>query len=112
MQIPRPGKLGAGNFMAVRLVELDRPDCRSCFDRVRLCPTTPGGSINGRRFQWLCTNRPSDRRGDGCLYRATCNVEQPEHVGARENDQNIRHLPHCRLVQLLRRTIGNVRLQT
>ena len=48
MQIPRAGKLGAGNIMAVWMVEPDRSDCWSRFYRVRLCPVTLGGSLNGR----------------------------------------------------------------
>lgn len=111
LQVPRPDKLGAGNIMAVRLVESHRPDCRSCVDRVWLRPTAPSGCLNGRGLQWLCAHGPADRWGHGRFYGTSRCVEQSEHSSARKDDQDICHFPYCRLIQLLRRTSGNVRLQ-
>ena len=111
MQIPCAGQLGAGDFMAVWLVEPDRSDCRSCFYRVRLRSTTASSRLNGRRFQGLCADRPSDGRGHGRVYRPPWFFEQSEHSSTGKDDQNICHFPHCCPLQLLRRAFGNVRLQ-
>ena len=69
LQIPGPGKLGARDIMAVRLVEPDRSDRWSCFYRVRLRSAPLGRRLDGRRFQWLCTHRTANRGGDGGIYR-------------------------------------------
>lgn len=111
MQIPCTDKLGAGNIMAVWLVEPHWSDCRSCVYRVRLRPTAPGSRVNGRRLQWLCAHRQADRWGHGCLCGTPRFFEQSEHSSARKDDEDLCHFPHCRPIQLLRRTSGHVRLQ-
>ena len=111
LQIPRPRGLGPGNRMAVRLAEPARSDRGRGVDRVRVRAVALGGRLDGGRFQGLCPDRSPDGGRHGRFSHPPCLFKQSQHGRARKDDQDVRHLPHRRPLQLLRGAARHVRLQ-